>query len=139
MGILSVMMTVTKNSVDPQLEWQAMMIGDAIIREVLDKKNDFPQGCVAKSNLEKFVSICDYHGIKNVQVEKVFPELSKNLPKSLFDVSIEIKQIEPSEKNQDNALIVISVHNQHLGQVVFSAIKAKGNDTNAQDSRVYIY
>lgn len=136
-GILSVMMTLTKNSVDPELQWQAMMIGDMAMHEMLNKKNNLQEdGCVNKRSSNEMLNLCDYQGIKNMPVKKLFPELSRNFTTDAFDVSIEIKR---AEKSKDSALIWIGVTHQHLGQVTFSAIKAKGNDRHAKDARVYTY
>ncbi len=136
-GILSVMVAISKNSVDPQLRWQVVVLGDTLLKSLLTKDYDFTS-CPAKKENPDFSNLCDYQGIKNAKLDGLFPELKSEL-KNLqhFTVSVEI---EPLNDMQSKATLVsLIVSHSELGETHLSAVKAKGLESHEQAKRFYTY
>ncbi len=137
-GVLSVMVAIARNSVDPQLRWQVVVLGDMVLKSLLTKEDDSTSGCLAKKENPDFTTLCDYQGIKKAKLDTLFPELKNELKNfQHFSVSVEL---DPLKEEQSKAtLISIIVSHDQLGETHLSAIKTKGLESHEQTKRFYTY
>ncbi len=136
-GILAVMVAIAKNSVDPQLRWQVVVLGDTLLKNLLTKEYDFAS-CPTKKENPDFSNLCDYQGIKNIKLDMIFPEFKKEMKNTAhFSVSVELEPL--NELPAKATLITLIVSHAELGDTYLSAIKTKGLDSHAQGKRFYTY
>lgn len=132
-GIFTLFITLANNSVSPLLEWQAITLGDSVLKEILNKEyRQIP----CRDVLKPSNSICDYQNIQKANIETFFPQMSKVKQFPHFAISVEIKPY-AELKNQEAALVSVIIEHPELGQIHFSGIKSQGFRDDTE--RLYTY
>lgn len=122
-GVLSVMMTVIRHSVEPALQWQAVNIGNNALQTLL---HETPQKLAMLQN------------IKDQKIQATFPQSALSWGDTTqFTISIDVQPYR--EKGIFFDQINVKVFHPALGYVNFTGLKAADNHENEQEPRIYTY
>jgi prepilin-type N-terminal cleavage/methylation domain-containing protein len=137
-GVLAVMVTIARNSVDPQIRWQAIILGNSAIQKIIHMPYH-GEACPLKADVNAFASLCDYQGLTNEKIGSFFPEMKQMKDNDLYKISVDIQPFDNLIKETGTVLVSVIITHAELGETHFAAIKTKDRENDEKGMRFYTY
>lgn len=115
-GLLAVISSVNKKVFYPEIEWQSVKIGEAVIDGLMAKSlKQFP----CAQSLESNDDLCAFQFVD----QEPFSFFFDNTPKDAFNHFRISVYLTPLQQNHDIALITVKVHSR-IGMITLNSTKA---------------
>jgi prepilin-type N-terminal cleavage/methylation domain-containing protein len=137
-GVLAVMVAIARNSVDPQIRWQAIILGNSAIQKIIHMPYH-GEACLPNTEKKTHASFCDYQGLTNETIGSFFPEMKSMKDNDLFKISVDIQPFDNQIKETGTALVSVIITHTQLGEMHFAAIKTKDRENDEKGMRFYTY